>query len=49
MPGPLRRDEFDGSVKNKPGLRRLVLGSVAEAVVRTAPSSVLVVRLQRRS
>jgi nucleotide-binding universal stress UspA family protein len=31
------------------GLRRLVLGSVAEAVVRTAPSSVLVVRLPRRS
>jgi nucleotide-binding universal stress UspA family protein len=31
------------------GLRRLVLGSVAEAVVRTAASSVLVVRLARRS
>lgn len=31
------------------GLRRLVLGSVAEAVVRTAPSSVLVVRLPRQS
>lgn len=31
------------------GLRRLVLGSVAEAVVRTAPCSVLVVRLPRRA
>jgi nucleotide-binding universal stress UspA family protein len=31
------------------GLRRMVLGSVAEAVVRTAPSSVLVVRLSRHS
>jgi nucleotide-binding universal stress UspA family protein len=31
------------------GLRRLVLGSVAEAVVRTAPTSVLVVRLSTRS
>jgi universal stress protein E len=31
------------------GLRRLVLGSVAEAVVRTAPASVLVVRLPRHS
>jgi nucleotide-binding universal stress UspA family protein len=31
------------------GLRRLVLGSVAEAVVRTAPSSVLVIRLPRAS
>jgi nucleotide-binding universal stress UspA family protein len=30
------------------GLRRLVLGSVAEAVVRTAPASVLVVRLTPR-
>jgi nucleotide-binding universal stress UspA family protein len=30
------------------GLRRLVLGSVAEAVVRTAPASVLVMRLPRR-
>jgi nucleotide-binding universal stress UspA family protein len=29
------------------GLRRLVLGSVAEAVVRNAPASVLVVRLSR--
>jgi nucleotide-binding universal stress UspA family protein len=31
------------------GLRRLVLGSVAEATVRTAPASVLVVRLSRQA
>jgi len=31
------------------GLRRMVLGSVAEAVVRTAPASVLVVRHSRHS
>jgi nucleotide-binding universal stress UspA family protein len=31
------------------GLRRLVLGSVAEAAVRTAPASVLVVRAPRHS
>jgi nucleotide-binding universal stress UspA family protein len=31
------------------GLRRLVLGSVAEATVRTAPASVLIVRLSRHT
>ena len=37
------------STHGRSGISRLVLGSVAEAVVRTAPTSVLVVRLPRRS
>jgi len=41
----LRADLIVVGTRGRTGLRRMVLGSVAEAVVRSAPCSVLVVRL----
>ncbi len=41
----LRADLIVVGTRGRTGLRRMLLGSVAEAVVRTAPCSVLVVRL----